>query len=243
MTGLGAAVRFGLARLRHNPRFVVFALLMPEGFYLLYAQMYHAARPFAGTTWGAYFMVSMAAFGAIGTTLNVAGTQTAHDRDRGWTRYLRATPLNPAAHVLAQWVVAMAASFGAVLLIVVTAVAVGHVRVTPGLVAGAGAVWAGSTVFAAVGMALAHILDATTMGFGTVVVYLGSGFLGGLWTPLAVLPPVFTTIARVLPSYRMADMAWQLLAGRPVPWADPAVLALYVAVFGLTGGVLYGRRA
>ncbi|MCL8207531.1 MAG: ABC transporter permease [Actinomycetia bacterium] len=243
MTGLGAAVRFSLARLAHNPRFIVFALLMPEGFYLLYAQMYHASRAFAGTTWGAYFMVSMAAFGAIGTTLNVTGTQTALDRDQGWVRYLRATPLNPAAYVLAQWVAAMTASLGAVILIAATAVGVSHVPVTTGLLAGAGAVWAASLVFAAIGMALAHILDASTIGFGTVVVYLGSGFLGGLWTPLAVLPPIFTTIARGLPSYRMADMAWQLVAGRAVPWADPAILMLYAVAFGWMGGVLYGRRA
>jgi ABC-2 type transport system permease protein len=208
-------VRFSLARLGHNPRFIVFALLMPEGFYVLYAQMYHASRAFAGTTWGAYFMVSMAAFGAIGTTLNVAGTQTDLDRDQGWVRYLRATPLNPAAYVLAQWVTAMTASLGAVILIVATAVAVSHVPVTTGLLAGAGAVWAASVVFAAIGMALAHILDASTIGsapWWSTSARESSAACGRRWRSCRRSS---RPLRRGLPSYRMADMAWQLVAVGP----------------------------
>ena len=242
VNAIGSHVVFGLTRLFHNARYLVFAMVMPVGFYVLYSAMYGAHHAFASTTWGAYFMISMATFGAIGTTLNFTGTLTAQDRAKGWVRYLRLTPLGAWAYIAGQVASAMAASLVVVALVECTALVMNGLPHAAHAVLAGLVVWVCSLAFAAIGLVLAHLLDSTTVNFAITLVYLSSGFLGGLWTPLKVLPAVFTHIARVLPSYRMADVGWHLLAGQAAPWQDWAVLAAYILVFGSLGGVLYARR-
>ena len=242
MTTLGPQMLFGLQRLMHNARYLIFALIMPVGFYILYDQMFGANRPFLSTTWGNYFMVSMATFGAIGTTLNFTGTLIAQDRTRGWVRYLRLTPIAPGAYIAAQIANAMMASLAVVALVECTAYLMNGLPLSANVVLAGVAVWLGSLTFAAIGLTLAHLLDATTINYGITLLYLGTAFLGGLWTPLKVLPPVFTKIADALPSYRMADVGWHLLAGQAPPWQDWLVLLVYLCVFGGIGGLLYARR-
>ncbi len=244
MTGrhITAAVALDVRRILRNPRYLVFAIGMPLGFYLLYsAQFGGAARPFAGTTWGAYFLISMVVFGGAGTTLNVTGTQTAAERDQGWHRLLRVTPLSAGQYVAAKVITAMLMSL-VVSVAIPAAAALNGVAVAPlGVLEAAAAVWAGSLVFATIGLALGQWLDGTSVTYGVTLVYLGTAFLGGLWTPVQVLPRVFTSIAEFMPSYRVAQLGWDLLAHRAPPPADLAILAAYAVVFGVVGGVLYAR--
>ena len=238
---LASSTGLGLRRLGHNVRYVVFALAMPVGFYLLYNAMYGRYH-IGGVAFSLYLMVSMAAFGAIGTTLNAAGTQTALDREQGWVRYLRLTPLPSWAYVAGQLAVAMLASLAVVCLVTAVALAMNRVALTAPIVEGVGAIWLGSTSYATIGLALAYLFDASTVGYSTMIAYLASGFLGGLWVPISQLPPWFGTVAHLLPSYHMADMAWTLLAGKAIPMGDVAVLALYVVAFGALGARLYAQR-
>ena len=241
MPYLASSTAFGLRRLGHNARYIVFALAMPLGFYLLYNAMYGRYRV-GGVAFSLVLMVAMATFGAIGTTLNAAGTQTALDRDAGWVRYLRLTPLPAWAYVAGQLALAMLASLAVVCLIAAVALATNHVALSLPIAEGVATIWLGSASYATIGLALAYNLDASTVAYGTLIAYLASGFLGGLWVPLSQLPPWFTTVAHLLPSYHIADMAWKLLAGDPIPAADVGVLALYVLAFGALAAHMYRRR-
>lgn len=242
MRSTWALCTFSLRRIIHNIRYLIFTIGMPIGFYELYAHMYGTTRTFAHTKWGIYFMVSMAAFGAIGTTLNVTGTGIALDRAGGFVRTLRVAPVSPWSYFFAQSLTAMTASLVVVMSVMAVAMVSGGIVWSPLLMEAGLLVWLGSLAYAAIGLVLAHWLDATTVNYGILVVYLGSGMLGGLWSPLRYLPAVFTSIARVLPSFRMADMAWHVVGGQAVPGADVAVLLGYIVLFGVTGGVLYARR-
>ena len=72
MTGLGAFLRFEVLRLLRNPRYVAITLGFPVVFYGLFLHSLQPSVRIAGTTWDAYFMVSMASFGAVVAAL--AGT-------------------------------------------------------------------------------------------------------------------------------------------------------------------------
>lgn len=239
---LATTLVFNLRRLAHNGRYVGFGAALPIGFYLLYATMYGSGLHVAGTTWGAYFLISMAGFAAIGTTLNAAGTLTAQDRDRGWTTYLRTTPVGATRYVLGQTITAMAASLLVIVLVTLAGILVEHVAVSAALLTAVGLVWAGSGAFAAIGLTLGLWLDTASITYGVLVIYLGTSLLGGLWMPLTILPSAMRELARFLPSYHMADMGWQTLAQRAVPWQDVAVLVLYAAVFVVLGRLIYARR-
>lgn len=241
MTRLGSATWFGLRRLAHNVRYLIFAMAMPVGFYLLYSHMY-GRYAVSGIPFGSYFMASMATFGAIGTALNVAGTQTSQDRSGGFTRLLRVTPLPPWAYTAGQVVTAAVASAVTTALILLVAHVLGKSSLGGREILACVAIWLGSLAFAAIGLCLAYALDASTVTYGTLTVYLGTAFLGGLMTPLAILPPVFRTLAAWMPSFRIADMAWHLLAGRAVPWADVGVLTVYAVFFAGMAAALHVRR-
>jgi len=205
---ISAQVQFNLKRVWHNYRYLIFAVVLPIGLYVLYAQMYGANRAFHHTIWGAYFMISMAAFGAIGTTLNFTGTLVAHDRARGWIRYQRLTPLGRRDWVVGQVLSGMVASLMVIGLVVCSAVTVEHLPFTRFIGEAAILIWIGSLAYATLGLVVAHLMDATSVNYGVTLIYLASGFLGGLWTPLSLLPPVFRHIASVFPSYRMAELGW-----------------------------------
>jgi ABC-2 type transport system permease protein len=242
MRAVWSQTMFDLTRTVRNVRYVIFALAMPVGFYLLYSQMYGNSARFAGTTWGAYFLVSMVTFGGIGTTLNITGTQVAVERGQGWQRMLRLTPLADWQYVASKWAAAMGAALVETGLVTgvawVSGVPIVRLHVVPAVIA----VWASCLAFAAIGLWLGQWLDQTSATYGVTTAYLGLGFLGGLWTPLRFLPPVFGHIAAALPSYRAASWGWAVLAGHSATDVTYIVLGAYVAVFGAAGVAWYGRR-
>ena len=88
----------------------MFAIAFPVVFYLLYTGVLSGAaadRPprSAGIPWRTYFMVSMATYGAIGAALGGA-IVIAQERDGGWARQLRVTPLPSSGYVAGKLVVA-----------------------------------------------------------------------------------------------------------------------------------------
>ncbi len=235
-------VTLDLLRTVRNVRYLIFTLGIPVGFYLLYGAMYGSNRIFAHTLWGAYFLVSMATYGAIGTALNVTGAEAAQERAAGWQRYLALTPLTGAQYVAAKIITALIANLGVVILLTLVAglrgVAVFTLPVLPAIFS----VWLGSISFAALGLWIGQVLNSSTASYGVVVLYLVLGFLGGLWTPLSILPPIFAHIAWYLPSYAAASLGWAVLAHHSETLRNLGVLAGYIIVFGGAGGLLYARR-
>ena len=84
-------------------------------------------------------MVAMATFGAMGGVLMASGPRLAMDRQVGWLRQLRLTPLSPARILAARLISAMALSLPAIVLTFVAAVLVKGVTPAALGVAGAGA--------------------------------------------------------------------------------------------------------
>jgi ABC-2 type transport system permease protein len=230
-----------LKRLVRNPPYLIFALGMPVGFYLLYSAMYGSAQPIAHTTWGAYFLISMVTFGALGTTLNVTGTQIAMERGLGWQRFLRLTPLSGVQYTASKLMTAMVGSLTVIILVTAAAGLKGVPLLSLHVLPADLAIWLGSVAFAAVGLFLGQVFEASTVQYAVTVVYLAGGFLGGLWAPLRILPPVFTAIARVTPSYRIAELGWGILSHQAPLAITYIVIAAYLVVFGVVGGAVYAR--
>lgn len=242
MRAILATMLLDLSRIVRHVRYIVVAVALPVGFYILYSEMYGGQQSFEGTTWGLYYLISMITFSALATNLNLTGTQIALDRSVGWTRFLRLTPLKPWQYVFSKLAASMLASFVVMVLVVLTSAFItrvpfgGSAEVLACLY-----VWLGSTCFAAIGLTLAYVMDAQSITYGTVILYLGMSFLGGLWTPLKFLPSAIQSIAHVLPTYQVAQIAWTTLAHHTPQTSNVLVVLLYVVAFGALGGYLYGR--
>ena len=224
-----------LRRAFRNRRYVMFGVGFPVLFYLLYTgilQRGQQAGTIEGTPWSAYFMVSMAAYGAM-----VAGLFSAQviavERSQGWVRLLRVTPLPPAVYVGTKLLVSFVVTLPAVLLVTVAGVVVNHVDVAPlNLAEVVVALVIGSLPFAALGILLGYVLDSNSAQGGVMLTNFGLAILGGLWAPTASFPDALVTIAHVLPSFHFANLGWAAVAGRLPDVVDIAVLAGYTVVIG-----------
>ncbi|HEV2639142.1 MAG TPA: ABC transporter permease [Actinocrinis sp.] len=237
--------RLECLRMLRDPRYLALAVIAPIGFYLLFATLF-GGKPdnnqpgqLPGTV---EIMVAMAAYGAIWGALSATGPRIAQERGSGWLDQLRAMPL-PTRQVLAAKLAAgMAVALPALVLVCATAAAAKDVRLAPWeWVALVGAIWAGSLPFALLGTAIGYAVGSETAFPLSYALYMAMSAMGGLWVPPSQLPASFRSVADTLPTYRLADLGWQIAAGHAPTLADAAVLAGWSLALGLLTALAYRR--
>jgi ABC-2 type transport system permease protein len=230
---LAAYLAFDFRRALRNRRYAIFAIGFPVLFYLLYTGiLLGSAKP--DPTWNAFYMVSMMAYGMIGAGLSTA-IPISQERASGWTRQLRLTPLPASAWVATKLAIAYVTSLPALLLVGAAALFVNHVDLPP-------ATWAAVLVslaigvlpFIGLGVLFGFVFDASAAQGAVTIGYIGLAVLGGLWAPVSTFPDSLATIAKMLPTYHFANLAWASLGGGMPDVIDALVVAAYtVAIFGL----------
>ena len=116
-----------LRRSVRDVRYLVIAVAMPIGLYLLFTGLFGAHGQRAqGLPQPAELMVAMIAYGAMWAVFSATGPRIAHERAIGWTRQLCVTPLRPAAALSGKLLTALAAALPAMALVALTAVASHH---------------------------------------------------------------------------------------------------------------------
>ena len=239
-----AYLRLELRRATRNRRYLVMTVVFPVVIYVLYTAIIPAAasdQTVGGLTWPVYFLVSMAAYGALGAAMSQA-VPVATERRQGWTRQLRVTPLPGIAYVAAKAVTAIALTVPSIALVVGAGSIVNHLGI--GLSTGIPLVIAlafGAAPFAALGLLIGYVLDAESAQGGSVLTLFAMAILGGLFAPLESLPPTMATIGWMLPSSHLASLGRAVAAGTPPGLADVAVLAAWTAVIGSLAAWRYVR--
>jgi ABC-2 type transport system permease protein len=115
----GPFLAIELRRLLRNRRTVIFTLIMPPAFFLIFgtADVYTSQSVGNGNV-TAFIMVSMALYGAMLATTS-GGASVSVERSQGWTRQLRLTPLRPATYVFTKVLVAMVMGLAAVVVVAI----------------------------------------------------------------------------------------------------------------------------
>ncbi|MGO9195675.1 MAG: ABC transporter permease [Acidimicrobiales bacterium] len=242
MTGLGAFLRFEVLRLLRNPRYVAITVGFPVVFYSLFLHSLQPAAHIAGTTWKAYFMVSMASFGAMVAALNAGGTRLAAERASGWTRQLRVTPLPAWSYITTKIAASMVIALPVIAVVELTGLLIGGVRLGLGAWAVLTVVlWASTLPFVVLGVLVGFVASSeTAYPVVTAMMFLLS-FFGGLFTPVGNLPTVLRHVAAFLPSYHEASLGWSVVAGRLPGLGDAGILLAYALILGLA--VVWRHRA
>ncbi len=218
-----------IIRMLRDPKYLALAVLAPIGFYLLFATLFGDSPVKPGELKGTVeIMVAMAAYGAIWAVLSTTAPRIAEERQIGWLQQLRAMPV-PTSQVLAAKVAAsVATALPAIVLVCTTAALVKGVSLTPGQwLALVGAMWAGSSVFAALGIAIGYALGADSAYPVSYGLYMAMSAMGGLWVPPSILPSGMAIFAHVLPTYQLASLGWRIAAGQLPALSSIAVLALW----------------
>ncbi|MFE9093865.1 ABC transporter permease [Streptomyces sp. NPDC007264] len=241
---MSSLIRLELIRALRNRKFLFFSVIYPSVLFLLIAGNADSTTKVdgSGLTVPAYMMVSMASFGALTAVLMGNSERIAKEREGGWVRQLRLTTLPGRGYVLAKTAGAAVVSLPSVVIVFVVAAAVKDVRLhTWQWFALTGSVWAGSLVFAALGVALGYLATGDAVRPITMITYFGLSILGGLWIPATTFPGWLQSLAKWLPTHAYAALGQAIEQSRAPHTADLAVLVVSFVVFAGGAAWLYRK--
>jgi ABC-2 type transport system permease protein len=199
--------RYELLRTFRDRRLFLFAFGFPVILYFVIALPNRHIRDFSstGVTAPLYYMVSLASFGTMMSMMS-AGFRIAGERQVGWTRQLRITPLSVAAYMRAKIITAYAMAIVSLALLYLCGVLLG--------VSLPGGRWLEMTLlvliallpFGVLGVALGHVLTVDSVGPATGGIVSLLAVVSGTWFP--VTHGFLHDIGQFVPSY------WLVQAGR-----------------------------
>jgi ABC-2 type transport system permease protein len=226
MGGILLLTRAEINRLRRNRRYLLFTVALPVVLYLLFAK---AGSKVYGIDFHAYYMIAMAAFGAFAGALNGNTIRISEERKAGWIRQLRLTPLPASAYVIAKLLTSMATTIVSIVVVLVIGRFYGgvHLPLWQWFVIAA-VVWLGSTIFAALAVAIGYRYPPDQAQPIVLMLYLLFTILGGIWYPFTGL---LGNISKGTPVFEAISIAVDVISNQPV--AAYLVLGLigWLAVF------------
>ncbi|MEU2351240.1 ABC transporter permease [Modestobacter sp. NPDC049651] len=236
-------LRLEIRRMLRNRRTLVFTLLMPPLFFLLFGGLSDAYQhDTAGRgNVSAYLMISFAVYGSM-IANTAAGASVAVERALGWSRQLRLTPLNPLAYMATK--VATAMVMGAISVAIVFAVGAvsGAVQlptwawVVSGVVA-----WLCAVVFAAFGLFIGYLVPSENVMqlLGPALALLA--LMGGIFVPLSTLSQTLQDLASYTPAYGVGVLARAALVDDGVDLGAVLNVVVWTALFA-AGAIWRFRR-
>lgn len=228
---MAAFLRFEIMRSLRNVRFLVMIVAFPVLLYLIYAKQSGTSD---GLTIAAVLLVSMAVWSGMGSAMFATGPQLARERQSGWMRQLRVSPI-PAPRwfgaKLAQGLLLIIPGFA---LLIALGFGYGHVHLAASRVAVLAAVLVlGAIPFCVLGLVIGLFFDGQTAQVAQMLTMILLAFLGGIFIPLHSLPHAMQLIGKALPSYHLAQLGWNAVAGRALGVTDMLALAAWAAGLGV----------
>ncbi|MEV0164715.1 ABC transporter permease [Nonomuraea fuscirosea] len=234
--------RADIVRMLRNRRYLVFVVAFPVALYLINANIYGDETAGSGLGYNVILMVSMAAYGALASSMMSSAVPLATERQSGWLRQLQITPLPSWAVIAAKISTALALVLPSLLLVSVAAVVQQGVSLPPGRwVALLLAMWLGTVPFIALGLALGSALSADAAQPASMVCMFALAIAGGLWFPPEIFGATMKTVAELTPSFHYASLGWSLAGGHGVDAMDVLVVAGWAVVLGGAAAYLYRR--
>jgi ABC-2 type transport system permease protein len=208
-----AYIRYELLRTFRNRRFFIFSFGFPLVLYFLIAgpNRHNHSLASSGISAPLYYMVGLAAFGGMNAML-ATGARIAAERQVGWNRQLRTTPLTTRTYFRAKVLTAYLVSIASLLLLALAGTTLG-VRLPAHDWGHMG--WlmlVGLVPFAVMGIAIGHLVAAESIGpviGGSTALF---AFLGGVWFPITG-GGALHDIGQALPSYWLVQAAHVALGG------------------------------
>ena len=228
--GLSLALLSLEARRRlRNRRSVIFSIVLPVAFFLMFTTTDYSSTPYGNGNVVANMMIGMALYGALMTTTG-AGAAVSTERASGWSRQLRLTPLKPIAYITAKAIVGM----------LISALAIGAVYACGPLrhaqmparawISSALIIWLGSLVFVAFGLFVGYLLpsDNAMQVVGPLMALLA--FLGGMFMPLTP-GSTMDRIGSFTPMYGLHNLALWPMGAESFSWWWVVNVLTWLAVF------------
>lgn len=243
MNALVAQVKAELLRTVRNRRFVIFTIIMPAVFYFIFTGTVGGSVQVGGTDWKAYYLMSMTVYGVVGASVTSLAVRFSRERAQGWNRLIQITPLPGYAQVIAKLVSQGMLNFLTIVFLFLLGGLVKDVELTAAQWIESGLwIWLGGFAFMSLGTLLGTMRNVELVQVVSNLVYMAMSVAGGLWMPTETMPKLMRDIAELLPTNRLGQGAWRIVAGSAVEWASIAILAAYVIVFMLVSSYIIKKQ-
>jgi ABC-2 type transport system permease protein len=227
MAGILALTKAELSRLMHNRRYFIFTVGFPVILYLLIGRQVTGNAN--GVAFAAYYMVAMSTFGAFSGALNGNAQRISQEKKEGWIRQLRLTPLPPNAYVVAKVLTSLATTVPSIIIVLILGRFYGNVHLPawewPVI---AVVVWFGSTIFAALAVAIGYRFAPEQVQPVAFVVYFVFAILGGLWFPLSGF---LGNVGKLTPTYDAVKIGSDVIGNTSVPAGLAIGLVVWLGIF------------
>jgi ABC-2 type transport system permease protein len=233
-------MRFELLRAFRNRRFFMFSFGFPLVLYYLIAGPQKNNHSLAGSGIPAplYYMLGLAAFGTMAAMIS-SGGRIAGERQAGWTRQLRITPLTPRAYFRAKVVSAYAMATTSLLLLYVAGATLGVSIPAGKWLAMTGLILVALLPLAALGITLGHLMTVDSIGpltGGLVAIF---AFLAGTWFPLT--SGFLYDVGQYLPGYWIVQASHIALGGKAWGAKGWIVIIVWTVVLVICARFVYRR--
>jgi ABC-2 type transport system permease protein len=238
MTSL-AYTGYELRRTFRERRLFIFSFGFPLILYYVIAAPNRNVHNLDGTgiSLPLYYMAGLASFGTMMSMMS-AGFRIAGERQAGWTRQLRITPLSPRAYLRAKVLTAYALAGASLALLYLAGASLG-VSLSAGT-------WVKMTVliaiallpFAALGIALGHVLTVDSTGPATGGTVSLLAIVSGTWFPVTGF---LHSIGQFVPSYWLVQAARISTHGHGWGAMAWAVVLGWTVVLTVVAAVAYRR--
>jgi len=241
MSGALTYTRYELLRTVRNRRFFILSFAFPLIIYLFIAAPNGHVRDVGGTglSLRLYYMVAYAAFGSMSAMLS-CGARIAAERQAGWTRQLRVSPLSTRMYIRAKVLTAYMTAILSLLVLYGAGASLGVRLHAGGWLGMTGLMLVGLIPFAALGIMLGHLFTPDSIGpaMGGGVALLS--LLGGAFFPLG-RSGFLAEFAQYLPSYWLVQASHVGIGGSGWPAKGWIVIATWTVVLSLLAARAYRR--
>jgi ABC-2 type transport system permease protein len=227
MSGVLSLTRAELQRLTRNKRYFIFTVGFPVVVYLLVGRSVTAKAD--GIALGAYYMITMATFGAFSSSLTGNAQRISQEKKDGWIRQLRLTPLPANAYVVSKVLTSMATTIPSIVIVLLLGRFYGHVHLPIWeWLAIAVTVWFGATSFAALAVAIGYRYAPDQVQPISILLYFFFAILGGLWFPLG---GTLGKIGELTPTYDAVKIGTDVISRVAIPYGLAIGLVVWLAIF------------
>jgi ABC-2 type transport system permease protein len=231
--------RYELLRALRNRRYFIFSLGFPLVLFFIIAAPNRGVHDFdhTGVSLPLYYMVSLASFGTIFAMIS-SGGRIAAERQAGWTRQLRITPLPVRAYFRAKMLTSYATAIASLALLYLAGASLGVSLPAHSWLEMSGLIVVALLPFGAFAIMLGHLMTNESIGplsGGTVSLL---AVFSGTWFPATGF---LHTVGQWLPSYWLVQAGRVTLEGHSWGAKGWAVVIAWTLVLAVLAVLAYRR--
>jgi ABC-2 type transport system permease protein len=225
-SGTLALAKAEVIRLRRNKRYLFFTLALPI---VLYLSLAKTAATEGGVSFRIYYLFEMASLGAFSGAFNNNAIRISQERKDGWIRQLRLTCLPANSYVVAKIIATVALTAPQIAIMMLLGRFYGDIQLPVWQwTVIALAIWLGTLIFAALAVAIGYWMNPNSVQPVIMIIFLFFSLFGGLWFPVT---GGLKTFAQGTPTFRIVQIATDVVTHGTVSWTAVGVILIWLAVF------------